>query len=95
MLLESATLFCFLFLFTNQLFVYLFSLFLKSSNSDAGFDFCHKFLVVCHKIMIFLTGLVLLSFLHDYFEPTLAQRGERRFVVDIGSFSSSSTSWLQ
>merc|ERR1719330_2343339 len=40
----------------------------------------------------------LFFFLHnDYLKPVffyLAQRGERRFVVDIGSLSSSPTSWL-
>ena len=67
-------------------------------------DFCHNYF--CHKLYDFffdggvlVVWIFLFFFLHnDYLKPVffyLAQRGERRFVVDIGSLSSSPTSWLK
>ena len=67
-------------------------------------DFCHNYF--CHKLYDFffdggvlVVWIFLFFFLHnDYLKPVffyLAQRGERRFVVDIGSLSSSPTAWLK
>ena len=66
-------------------------------------DFCHNYF--CHKLYDFFSrrGCWWCEFfvflLHnDYLKPVffyLAQRGERRFVVDIGSLSSSPTAWLK
>ena len=64
-------------------------------------DFCHNYF--CHKLYDFFDGGVggvnFFFLLHnDYLKPVffyLAQRGERRFVVDIGSLSSSPTAWLK
>ena len=61
-------------------------------------------IIFATNFMIFFDGGVggvnfLFFLLHnDYLKPVffyLAQRGERRFVVDIGSLSSSPTAWLK